>query len=134
MFTNSRNRLCAMARLVIAVTTVQAATLHVPADYATIQSCIDAAVSGQDECVVAHGCGGAVANVGGAPSISSCMFHSNTADGDVGYGGGIYNDQSSPWIRSCEFAWNTANNGGALYSQYGQAIVSECIFNANSAK
>ncbi len=32
-----------------------AATLHVPADYPTIQSCIDAAISGQDECVVAPG-------------------------------------------------------------------------------
>ncbi len=32
-----------------------AVTLHVPADYPTIQSCIDAAVSGQDECVVAPG-------------------------------------------------------------------------------
>src|SRR5262245_2385358 len=32
-----------------------AATLHVPAEYPTIQTCIDAAVSGQDECVVAPG-------------------------------------------------------------------------------
>ncbi len=31
------------------------AALHVPADYPTIQACIDAAVGGQDECVVAAG-------------------------------------------------------------------------------
>ena len=34
---------------------VTAATLKVPADYPTIQSCIDAAIGGQDECVVAPG-------------------------------------------------------------------------------
>jgi hypothetical protein len=35
--------------------TTVAATLHVPRDFATIQACIDAAVSGVDECVVAPG-------------------------------------------------------------------------------
>ena len=41
---------------ILALTTpTPAATLHVPADHPTIQGCIDAAVSGQDECVVAPG-------------------------------------------------------------------------------
>jgi hypothetical protein len=35
--------------------TAGAAALHVPGDFATIQACIDAAVSGVDECVVAPG-------------------------------------------------------------------------------
>jgi len=46
------------ATLVATLTAVDfaiAETLHVPADHTTIQSCIDAAVSGQDECVVAPG-------------------------------------------------------------------------------
>jgi parallel beta-helix repeat protein len=34
---------------------VRGDTLHVPADHPTIQSCIDAAVSGQDECLVSPG-------------------------------------------------------------------------------
>jgi len=46
------------AALVVSVTWCRvsaAATLHVPGDFATIQACIDAAVSGVDECIVAPG-------------------------------------------------------------------------------
>jgi len=41
--------------LVIFATATRADTLHVPADFATIQGCINAAISGADECVVAAG-------------------------------------------------------------------------------
>ncbi len=44
-----------VAILCFTVSNARAATLNVPGDHATIQACIDAAVSGVDECVVAPG-------------------------------------------------------------------------------
>ena len=51
------NTICVFITILIAASSSpsSAATIHVPADHPTIQSCIDAAVSGQDECVVAPG-------------------------------------------------------------------------------
>jgi len=53
--TRIRCRTVALVSVLLAPIWVGAATLHVPAVHPTIQACIDAAVSGIDECVVAPG-------------------------------------------------------------------------------
>ena len=67
-----------------------AATLHVPADHPTIQSCIDAAISGQDECVVAPGTYNELINfLGKAITLRSSHGRSATTIDGTGLNGSV---------------------------------------------
>jgi len=119
-----------------------AATVNVPGDFATIQACIDAAVSGVDECVVAPGTyhetidffgkaitlrssGGAdvttidATGIGG--SVVTCasgegpgtVLDGFTITGGTGAtGGGMHNDHSSPSVANCTFTGNVVSGSG----------------------
>ncbi|MEN6307312.1 MAG: chitobiase/beta-hexosaminidase C-terminal domain-containing protein [Anaerohalosphaeraceae bacterium] len=73
--------------------------------------------------------GGAILNYNSSPVIHDCVFVRNYAGM---YGGGIFNyyESSSPSIMNCDFFDNRAASGGGVY---GGAVVTNCIFNGNSA-
>jgi len=65
-------------------------TIHVPADAPTIQACIDAAVSGQDECVVAPGTYNELINfLGKAITLRSSDGPGVTTIDGTGLGGSV---------------------------------------------
>ena len=76
------------------------------------------------------GFGGGMRNFNSSPTITHCIFTSNTAD----YGGGMDNDNSSPTLTTCTFENNTANFGGGMSNYYKSSpMLSNCIFTNNSA-
>ncbi|NOT00294.1 MAG: hypothetical protein HOP29_06665 [Phycisphaerales bacterium] len=138
------------------------ATLNVPADFATIQACIDAAVSGVDECVVAPGTYNEAINFNGkAITLRSSGGADVTIIDGTGVGGalirclsgegpntilegftirnasnhGMFNGDSSPTIRDCIFRDNYAGAqfGGAIYNFNSSPSISGCTFRENSA-
>ncbi len=140
--------LCSLHSILLAAGPL-GATLHVPADFPTIQACIDAAVSGVDECVVAPGTyyetinflgkaitlrssGGGMYNVVSSTTITFCTFSGNSAAhfrrGDFNYsgsGGGMFNDRSSPTVTYCTFSQNSATiwrDGRARFQGSGGGI------------
>lgn len=109
--------------------------------FCAIQTCIDAAVDG-DECVVASGTynelidflskaitlrssdGAEVTTIdgGNAGSVVTCaggegpgtvLDGFTITGGHAPNGGGMYNIASSPTVTDCTFSWNSANFGGA---------------------
>ena len=118
------------------------ATIHVPADFNSIQAAIDAAVSYADEIEVAPGTynesidfnGKAVrlySNVGpdvtiiDANGLNSSVFKCDSGEdantvlegftitgGSNQYGGGMYNYYSNPTVTNCIFTNNSAISGG----------------------
>lgn len=82
--------------------------------------------------------GGAICNVSSSPTISMCVFKSNSVNGfSVAAGGAIYNWRASGQITNCTFEANTANamygKGGGIYSSDSQFTISLCKFKANQA-
>lgn len=81
---------------------------------------------------------GSAANGGGmfisasSPTVTSCIFASNTATND---GGGVYNSGGSPAFDLCDFNNNTATlgRGGAVACDGGAATFSNSNFNGNNA-
>ena len=123
-----------------------AETLHVPGDYSTIQLCINLAVSGVDECLVAPGIYNETINfLGKAITVRSSdgadlttidgtglkesVVRCETGEGpdtildgftitggDTTYGGGMYNSGSSPTVTNCTFNGSAASYGGGMYN------------------
>ncbi len=84
--------------------------------------------------IVYSDCGGGMYNRGSSPTVSGCIFSSNTAfDG----GGGMYNIfGSNPTVSDCVFSANVVsyNNGGGMYNNNNSSpVVSSCTFSANTA-
>ena len=88
--------------------------------------------------------GGALAAVWAhGTTISDCVFTQNSCDG---YGGAIYSYDSNLTITGCTFTDNVANQtldglgdedplpgGGAIFNEYGQPIISDCVLTGNDA-
>lgn len=128
----------------IQVTTARAATLHVPADYPTIQSCIDAAVSGQDECVVAPGTYNELINfLGKAITLRSSHGPAVTIIDATGLSGSVvtcvHGEQATTRFGGFTvtggsgFTFYDYKLGGGMYINSTNPSVSNCIFWRNSA-
>ena len=62
-------------------------------------------------------------------TVINCIFSGNSAV----YGGGMGNDEGCPIVINCTFVGNSANNGGGMeMSERGNAMITNCIFWANS--
>ena len=140
-----------------------AATLNVPGDFATIQACIDAAVSGVDECVVesgtyhetinflgkgitlrsshgadvtiidATGLGGSVVTCATGEGLDTVLDGFTITGGTEDIGGGIRNYDSSPTVTHCIFRGNRALYGGGMDNTGASPTVTNCTFSANTA-
>jgi predicted outer membrane repeat protein len=77
-----------------------------------------------------HELGGGLYNSSGNPSITNCVFISNSAEED---GGGIYND-NRPTLNNCRFIGNSAGTlGGGMCNNGGAPSLKYCTFSGNSA-
>jgi len=129
----------------------RADTLHVPGDFSSIQACIDAAVSGQDECVVAPGTydelisfngkaitlrssdgpdvtiidAGPVPDPGAGKSVVRCG--SGEGPDTVLDGFTITRGTGSACLSS-----NTSNCGGGMFNVASSPTVTNCTFTGNS--
>ncbi len=78
---------------------------------------------------VASDQGGAMYNLGSAPSITNCTFSVNTANNS---GGAIMVNSSFPSaITNCIFSGNIAANGGAIYNYLSSPTIANCTFSGN---
>ena len=121
-----------------------AATLHVPGDFATIQACIDAAVSGVDECVVAPGTYHETINfLGKAITVRSSGGADVTTIDATGIGGSVVTCASAEGPdtvlegftitggRGSPLGGSTC--GGGMYNDHSNPTVMGCMFRANAA-
>ncbi|MHC4335239.1 MAG: right-handed parallel beta-helix repeat-containing protein [Planctomycetota bacterium] len=69
-------------------------------------------------------------NSNSSPTVTDCIFSSNTASSD---GGGMYNNNSSPTVSDCNFGNNTANWGGGMYNYSSSPRITNCTFSSNEA-
>jgi len=77
-----------------------------------------------------HELGGGLYNSFGGPSITNCVFMSNSAEE---YGGGIYNE-SCPTLNNCRFIGNSAGTlGGGICNNGGAPSLKYCTFTGNSS-
>lgn len=134
------------------------ATIYVPANYATIQAAIDAAVSG-DEIEVAPGiyyelisfngkgvrlyssAGSVVTtlNGGGDGPVVTCnngeaastILDGFTITGSSADAYAMYNRYGSPTVNDCTFI---ANGGGGMSNVYSSPTVNDCTFSDNIAR
>jgi hypothetical protein len=74
--------------------------------------------------------GGGLIVDGGSPTITHCVFTSNTAATSAG---ALYDLNSSPALLDCRFLSNTAPTGGAIYNQGSNPTLLDCLFAGNSA-
>jgi parallel beta-helix repeat protein len=121
-----------------------ATTLHVPADYPTIQSCIDAAISGQDECVVAPGTYNELINfLGKAITLRSSDGPQVTTIDGTGLNGSVVklNNLETALSVFDGFAVTGGTGtfvdnyfrGGGLYISDASPTIRNCIFESNEA-
>jgi predicted outer membrane repeat protein len=69
--------------------------------------------------------------VSASATLTNCIFENNTASAD---GGAIYDLDSSPAIRNSQFLNNsTTGNGGAIFNQNSNATLVNCLFAGNVA-
>lgn len=138
--------LAAISMVVAAFTgpSALAATRHVPADYPTIQSCIDAAVSGQDECVVAPGTYNELINfLGKAITLRSSHGPEVTTIDGTGLNGSVVTSKTLDVIPTIldgfTISSGTATYGGGMHnSGYDNGVtrsplIKNCIFSGNHA-
>ena len=102
-------------------------------------------------------CGGGMRNENSSPTVTNCIFTSNSAEFGGGlfnyagsamvsdctftnntvslWGAGLYNNNSSPTVLNCTFSGNEAwENGGGMYNREGSSpTVSNCLFTGNSS-
>ena len=124
-----------------------AATLLVPVDYPTIQSCIDAAVSGQDECVVVPGTYNELINfLGKAITLRSSHGPQVTTIDGTGLNGSVITCVTGE-VRDTVLDGLTITAGtgtylsmfngyvgGGMYIAGSSPSVIGCVFSANKAK
>jgi len=73
--------------------------------------------------------GGAVYNYSSSPNITNCIFTGNIVDSS---GGGMHNKYySSVAVANCTFINNSAAEGGAVYNDYSNPNITNCIFTGN---
>ena len=139
----------------------QAAVLHVPAEYPTIQAALDAAANTGDEIIVAPGTYPEAINFVGkavylhsadGPAVTiidatglytgvrcisdegpNSILEGLTIMGGLnGYGGGMYNRNSRPTVTNCTFSGNgAAMYGGGMYNSSSSPTVTHCTFQGN---
>jgi len=69
-------------------------------------------------------------NTGGSPTLTDCIFSSNS--GEFGKGGGVYSDTSDLSATGCTFSENWADQaGGGMYSTGSSLTVTDCGFTGN---
>ena len=123
----------------------RAATLHVPADYPTIQSCIDAAVSGVDECNVAPGTYHETINfLGKAITVRSSGGADVTTIDATGVGGSVVSCRSHEGPDSVLDGFTITGgtgtdlggftSGGGMYNNYSSPTVTDCKFSGNTGR
>jgi parallel beta-helix repeat protein len=102
-------------------------------------------------------CGGGMRNENSSPTVTNCIFTSNSAEFGGGlfnyagnamvsdctftantvsrWGAGLYNNNSSPTVTNCTFSGNEADqNGGGMYNREGSSpTVTNCIFTGNTS-
>jgi hypothetical protein len=123
-----------------------AATLHVPADHPTIQSCIDAAVSGQDECAVAPGTYNELINfLGKAITLRSSHGPEVTTIDGTGLKGSIVMCVSGETSESIFEGFTVTGGsgsgtvdifdfaGGGFYNLESSPTIKNCVFENNLA-
>ncbi len=67
-----------------------------------------------------------------SPTIVSCLFANNYA-ADEGGGLYAYGGVGSPRMVNCTFANNLAGRGGAVSTRYGNPVMTNCLFDSNTA-
>ncbi len=120
------------------------ARLHVPADYPTIQVCIDAAVSGSDECVVAPGTYRETINfLGKAITLRSSGGADVTTIDATGTGGSVVTCASGEGPDTVLDGFTITGStptytpqvgtyaGGGMYNLYSSPTVTNCTFTNN---
>jgi len=76
------------------------------------------------------GRGGGMCNAGANPTVTNCNFSDNKAH----YGGGMHNSTSSPTVTNCNFIGNTGYTGGGMSNEfYSDSIVTNCTFISNGS-
>jgi len=76
-------------------------------------------------------CGGAVLNIGGAPTVTDCRFRENLATGS---GGAVCNVGAVASFTDCVFASNEAGYlGGAIVAIETPVTAASCVFCQNTA-
>jgi len=71
---------------------------------------------------------GGMVNDSGSPTVSNCVFVSNSGTN----GGGMYNNNSSPKVMNCIFRGNSGTSGGGMYNNASSPSVSNCVFYGNN--
>jgi hypothetical protein len=75
-------------------------------------------------------CGGGMRNENSSPTVTNCIFTSNSAE----FGGGLFNYASSAMVSDCTFTNNTVSRWGAgLYNNNSSPTVTNCTFSSNEA-
>jgi hypothetical protein len=77
-----------------------------------------------------HDFGAGMCNYNSSPSITNCIFSSNSADY---YGGGLDNQFSSPSLINCIFTGNRSTFGGGMKNLESNPNLTNCTFYSNSA-
>jgi len=145
----STNKLATLAvtigtAFVGAVRAGAAATLHVPGDFATIQACIDAAVSDVDECVVAPGTYHETINfLGKAITVRSSGGRDVTTIDATGLNGSVVTCASGEGpdtvLDGFTITGGTGTDvggstyGGGMHNDHSSPTIADCIFIRNSA-
>jgi len=130
----------------LAPTTGSAETIHVPTDFPTIQSCIDAAVSGRDECIVAPGNYNEIIDFKGkAIALRSSYGSDLTAIDATGFAGSVVTCANGEGLKTVLDGFTiTGGTGTDLFNngeRYGGGIlifdsnptISNCTFEENVA-
>ncbi len=74
--------------------------------------------------------GGGMYNLEGSPTVSHCIFRTNSASI---LGGGMYNKDSNATITDCTFVDNSSSGGGGMNNSYGAPAITGCTFVDNVA-
>jgi parallel beta-helix repeat protein len=75
-------------------------------------------------------CGGGMRNENSSPTVTNCIFTSNSAE----FGGGLFNYAGNAMVSDCTFTNNTVSHWGAgLYNNNSNPTVTGCTFSNNEA-